>query len=129
MEEHHLVLDAPTLLALRGNKQVSGLVHYAHGDEFLRLCVPVLSLVDADSEFEGIAEHVGQLDALGVVPLDYSDTVDVMKLRHAGLPLGCAAAVVAARGVAAGYEPGAAVATVAPHIYEGLGVGVMDLNR
>lgn len=34
MEEHHLVLDALTLLALRGNKQVSGLVHYAHADEF-----------------------------------------------------------------------------------------------
>lgn len=129
MEENHLVLDTPTLLALRGNKQVSGLVHYAHSDEFLRLWVPVLALVDADSEFEGIAEHIGQLEALGVVPLDYADAVDVMRLRHAGLPLGCAAAVVAVRGIGVGYEPGAAVATVTPQIYEGSGVGVMDLNR
>lgn len=129
MEEEHLVLDSHTLLALRGNKQVSGLIHYAHTDEFLRLWVPVLAVVDADGEWEGIAEHVGQMPALRTVALDYADAVDVLRLRHAGLPLGCAAAVVAVRNVGAGYMPGAAIASVVPQVYEGLDVAVMDLNR
>lgn len=51
-----------------------------------------------------------------------------MRLRHVGLSLGCAAAVVAVRGVAAGYEPGAAVATVTPHLYDGIDVGLLDLK-
>jgi hypothetical protein len=129
MEEEHLVLDSPTLLALCGNKQVSGLIHYAHTDEFLRLWVPVLAMVDADIEFEGIAEQVGQIEALGTVPLDYADAVDALRLRHAGLPLGCAAAVVAVRSIAAGYTPGAVIATVEPRHYDRPGVAVMDLNR
>ncbi|MBT2390816.1 hypothetical protein J7E87_15645 [Streptomyces sp. ISL-1] len=129
MGEEHLVLDSPTLLALRGNKQVSGLIHYAHTDEFLRLWVPVLAMVDADTDFEGIAEHVGQMEALGTVPLDYADAVDALRLRHSGLRLGCAAAVVAVRSIAAGHAPGAVIATVEPQHYDGFGVAVMDLNR
>jgi hypothetical protein len=89
----------------------------------------VLAMVDADIEFEGIAEHVGQIEALGAVPLDCADVVDALRLRHAGLPLGCAAAVVAVRSIAAGYTPGAVIATVEPRHYDRLGVAVMDLNR
>ncbi|WLW52522.1 hypothetical protein [Streptomyces sp. YU58] len=125
----HYVLDSHTLLAMGGNKQVSGLIHAAASSDDLRLWVPVLCLVEAERERAGIAAHVGVLlDVLRVIDDDYAMAVTVAELLPGGVALGIAAAVHAARPNPM-LPDGALVATVAPEAYEGLGVGVMDLNR
>ena len=125
----HCVLDSHTLLAMGGNKQVSGLIHAAVSSDDLRLWVPVLCLVEAERERAGIAAHVGVLlDVLRVIDDDYAMAVTVAELLPDGVALGIAAAVHVARPNPM-LPDGALVATVAPEVYEGLGVGVMDLNR
>lgn len=44
----HYVLDAPTLLAMGGNKQVSGLIHAAAASDDVRLWAPVFCLLEAE---------------------------------------------------------------------------------
>jgi hypothetical protein len=125
----HFVLDTPTLLAMGGNKQVSGLIHAAAGSGDVRLWVPVLCLLEAERERSGIVEHVGLLiDVVHVLDDDYATAVTIAELCRDGVSFGVAAAVHAARPNQMVPE-GALVATVAPEPYEGLGVGVMDLNR
>ncbi|WP_260860223.1 hypothetical protein [Streptomyces cupreus] len=125
----HFVLDAPTLLAMGGNKQVSGLIHAAADSDDVRLWVPVLCLLEAERDRAGIVEHVGVLvDVLRVVDDDYAMAVTIAELCHGGVAFGVAAAVHAARPNLMVPE-GALVATVVPQAYRGLGVGVMDLNR
>lgn len=63
----HLVLDVTALTALSGNRQVSALIHRAHFEAETRLWVPVLSALEADREHPGLAEHLGQLDAIHTV--------------------------------------------------------------
>ncbi|MFE7439308.1 hypothetical protein ACFU7X_02380 [Streptomyces chartreusis] len=128
MIQHHLVLDAPTLLALSGNRQVSALVHRAHFEPEMRLWAPVLSILEADAEHVGIAEHVGQLDVIHTVDLDYPGILTVAQLRRDGVPFGIGAAVHAARHLPE-WGADALVATVAPKVYEGQGVPFLDLNR
>lgn len=125
---HHLVLDAPSLLALSGNRQVSALVHRAHFEPETRLWVPVLSVLEADAEYEGMAEHVGQLEVIHTLDLDYTGMLAVARLRRAGVPVGVGAAVHAVRELPQ-WGADALVATVAAKAYEGLGVPVFDLNR
>ncbi|MFF6888848.1 hypothetical protein ACFY9F_37430 [Streptomyces sp. NPDC012421] len=125
---HHLVLDTPSLLALSGNRQVSALVHRAHFEPETRLWVPVLSVLEADAEYEGMAEHVGQLEVLHTLDLDYTGMLAVARLRREGVPVGVGAAVHAV-GQLPQWGADALVATVAPKAYEGLGVPVFDLNR
>jgi hypothetical protein len=128
-ETEHYVLDAPTLLAMGGNKQVSGLVHAAAASGDVRLWVPVMCLLEAERERAGIVEHVGLLvDVLHMVDDDYAMAVTIAELQRDGVPYGVGAAVYAARPNQA-LPLGALIATVAPEPYEGLGVGVMDLNR
>ncbi|MGW2262498.1 hypothetical protein ACWCXE_32595 [Streptomyces sp. NPDC001780] len=128
MIQHHLVLDAPTLLALSGNRQVSALIHRAYFEPETRLWVPVLSALEADAEYAGLAEHIGQLDVIHTVDLDYPAMLAVARLCGDGVPAGAAAAAHAARNLP---ERGAdaLVATVAPKTYEGLEVPLLDLNR
>ncbi|MER6384877.1 hypothetical protein ACWDBD_07005 [Streptomyces sp. NPDC001118] len=124
-----LVLDTPTLVALGGNKQVSGLVHTAATTGDLRLWVPMLCLLEAERERSGITEHVGLLlDALHLVDDDYALTLTVAELGRRGVPHGMAAAVHMSRPNPA-VPLGALVATVEPDAYGGLGVPVFDLNR
>ncbi|RZU25148.1 hypothetical protein [Streptomyces sp. BK239] len=125
---HHLVLDAPTLLALSGNRQVSALVHRAHFETESRLWAPTLSVLEADREHLGIAEHVGQLEVLHTVDLDHAAALAVARLHRDGVPLGIAAAIHAARHLPE-WGADALVATVDPKAYEGRGVPVLDLNR
>ena len=94
---HHLVLDTPTLLALSGNRQVSALVHRAHFETDARLWVPALSVLEADRERLGIAEHVGQLEVVHTVDLDYPAALAVARMERDGVPPGVAAAIHAAR--------------------------------
>ncbi len=125
----HYVLDGATLLAMGGNKQVSGLIHAAAASVDVRLWVPVLCLLEAERERAGIVAHVGVLlDVLSVVDDDYAMAVTVAELVRDGVDFGIAAAVHVARPNLM-LPDGALVATVAPERYAGLGVGVMDLNR
>jgi hypothetical protein len=125
----HYVLDSSTLLAMGGNKQVSGLIHGAASSDDVRLWVPVLCLVEAERERGGIVAHVGVLpDVLRIVDDDYALAVTVAELHRDGVALAVAAATHVARPNMMLPE-GALVATVAPEAYAGLGVGIMDLNR
>ncbi|MFE0252009.1 hypothetical protein [Streptomyces sp. NPDC059010] len=125
----HYVLDTSTLLAMGGNKQVSGLIHAAAASDDVRLWVPVLCLLEAERERPGIVAHTGVLlDVLGVIDDDYAMAVTVAELCRDDVPFGVAAAVHTARPNALLPE-GALVATVAPDAYDRLGIGIMDLNR
>ncbi|MPY59106.1 hypothetical protein FNH08_18625 [Streptomyces spongiae] len=112
-----------------GNKQVSGLIHAAAASDDVRLWVPVLCLLEAERERTGIVDHVGVLvDALHVLDDDYAMAVTVAELGGRGVAFGVSAAVHAATPNQM-LPVGGLIATVAPEPYEGLGVGVMDLNR
>ncbi|MFE1314336.1 hypothetical protein [Streptomyces sp. NPDC058755] len=125
----HYVLDSPTLLVMGGNKQVSGLIHAAASSDDVRLWAPVLCLLEAERERVGIIAHAGVLlDVLRVIDDDYAMAMTVAELLRDGVAFGVAAAVHVARPNPMLPE-GALVATVAPEAYDGLGVGVMDLNR
>ncbi|WP_327368498.1 hypothetical protein [Streptomyces sp. NBC_01217] len=76
-----------------------------------------------------LIEHVGQLEVLHTLDLDYAGTYGVMLLHREGVPVGIAASVHAARSLLLDPESDALVATVAPDAYEGAGVRVFDLNR
>ncbi|MDO0935990.1 hypothetical protein QQY66_31445 [Streptomyces sp. DG2A-72] len=128
-EIEHYVLDSPTLLAMGGNKQVSGLIHAAASSDDVRLWLPVLCLVEAERERAGIVAHAGVLrDVFRIIDDDYAMAMTVGELLRDGVVFGVAAAVHVARPNPM-LPDGALVATVAPEAYAGLGVGVMDLNR
>ncbi|MCX4665222.1 hypothetical protein OG453_00790 [Streptomyces sp. NBC_01381] len=125
----HFVLDTPTLLAMGGNKQVSGLIHAASGSDDVLLWVPVVCSLEAERERPGIVEYIGvMVDVLHLIDDDYATAVTLAALQRDGVPYGVGAAVHAARPNHV-LPGGALVATVSPDVYEGLGVGVMDLNR
>ncbi|WP_413754889.1 hypothetical protein [Streptomyces sp. MMBL 11-3] len=128
MIHHHLVLDTPTLLALSGNRQVSALIHRAHFEPETRLWAPVLSVLEADAEHPGLAEHVGQLDVIHTLDLDYPAMLTVARMRADGVPAGIAAAIHAARHLP-DWGTDALIATVAPEAYETHHVPYLDLNR
>ncbi|MFJ4276174.1 hypothetical protein ACIP29_37160 [Streptomyces coelicoflavus] len=124
----HYVLDSPTLLALGGNKQVSGLIHIAAGDPTVRLWVPVVCVLEAERERSGIVDYLGILDVLHVLDADYATAHTVAELHRRNVPFGVGAAVHAARPTL-DRPDGALVATVTPTDYDGLGAPVLDLNR
>ncbi|MFE9687765.1 hypothetical protein [Streptomyces sp. NPDC006285] len=122
------MLDTPTLLALSGNRQVSALIHRAHFEPETRLWAPVLSILEADAEHPGLAEHVGQLDAFHTLDLDYPAMLTVARMRTEGVPAGIAAAIHAARHLP-DWGTDALIATVTPETYETHHVPHLDLNR
>jgi hypothetical protein len=124
----HFVLDTDALLALGGNKQVSGLIHIAAGDVSVRLWVPLVSALEAERRRSGIIDYIGILDTLHTLDTDYEAAHAIAELHRREVPFGVAAAIHAARPTLSRPE-GALVATVAPNAYDGLGVLVMDLNR
>lgn len=128
-QAEHYVLDTPALLGMGGNKQVSALIHAAAASDDVRLWVPVLCLLEAERERTGTVGHAGVLlDVFHIVEDDYAMAVTVAELCRGGVPFGVAAAVHVARPNLMLPE-GALVATVAPEAYDGLRIGVMDLNR
>jgi hypothetical protein len=125
----HYVLDTPALLGMGGNKQVSALIHAAAASDDVRLWVPVLCLLEAERERAGTVAHAGVLlDVFQIIDDDFAMAVTISELRRDGVAFGVAAAVHVARPNLMLPE-GALVATVAPEAYDGLGAGVMDLNR
>ncbi|MGP4050801.1 hypothetical protein [Streptomyces sp. 2A115] len=127
MIREHYILDADTLLALGGNRQVSGLVHAARLEPDVFLHAPVLSVIEAERERPGIAVHIGQL-GITTIDLDYPATLTCCQLHEGGLPFGSAAAVEAALRVGEEYEE-PFIATVRPGLYETRFARVVDLNR
>ncbi|WP_338674551.1 hypothetical protein V1460_17115 [Streptomyces sp. SCSIO 30461] len=125
---HHLILDTATLLALSGNRQVSALIHRANLEPEMRLWVPVLAVLQADLENPGTAEHIGQLEVLHTIDLDYPATLAIAQLHRAGTPVGAAAAVHAAKTLPL-WDTGALVATVTPDLYDEHSIRIFDLNR
>lgn len=123
----HYVLDTETLLALGGNKQVSGLIHIAAEDPSVRLWVPIVSALEAERQRRGIVDYVGILDTLHTLEADYDTAHAIADLYRQDVPFGVAAAIHAARPTMERPE-GALIATVAPEPYTGLGVRIMDLN-
>jgi len=126
--QQHLVLDTPTLLALSGNRQVSALVHGAHYEPEVRLWAPALSVLEADAEYLGLAERIGQLEVIHTLDLDYPAALAVAQLRRDGVPPGIGATIHAVRQLP-DWGTDALVATVAAKAYEGRGVPVLDLTR
>lgn len=123
----HYIVDTDTLLALGGNKQVSGLIHIASEDAFVRLWIPITSALEAERQRAGIIDYIGILDTLHTLDTDYAAAHAIAQLHGQGVSFGVAAAVHAARPTISRPE-GALVATVTADAYEGLGVPVMDLN-
>ncbi|WP_416968335.1 hypothetical protein [Streptomyces sp. 4F14] len=107
---------------------MSALVHRARFETETRLWVPALSVLEADREHLGLAEHIGQLEVFHTVDLDYPATLTIAQLNRDGVPPGIGAALHAVRHLP---EPGAdaLIATVEPKPYEGRGVPVLDLDR
>lgn len=128
MNLDHYILDTDTLLAVGGDRQVSGLIHIASGDASVRLWVPIISALEAERQRAGIIEYVGILDTLHTLEADYEAAHAIAELHLRDVPFGVGAAVHAARPTVSRPE-GALVATVVPKAYDGLGVPVMDLNR
>ncbi|MEJ8632509.1 hypothetical protein [Streptomyces sp. MS2.AVA.5] len=87
MIQHHLIFDTPTVLALSGNRQVSALIHRVNFEPEVRLWVPVLAVLQADVDHPGIVEHVGQLDVLHMLDLDYPAALAVAQLHRDGTPV------------------------------------------
>ncbi|GAA1378065.1 hypothetical protein [Streptomyces beijiangensis] len=123
----HYILDTDTLLALGGNKQVSGLIHIAAEDPSVRLWVPIVSALEAERQRKGIIDYLGILDTLHTLEADYEAAHAIADLYRRDVPFGVAAAIHAARPTMERPE-GALIATVNPLPYAGLGVPVMDLN-
>ncbi|CAM5597061.1 hypothetical protein AB0D47_36195 [Streptomyces sp. NPDC048376] len=124
----HYVLDSRTLLALGGNKQVSGLIHIAAGDPTVRLWVPIVCVLEAERERAGIVDYLGILDVLHTLDADYATAHAVADLYRRNVPFGVGAAVHATQPTL-DRPDGAVVATVAPADYDGLEAPVLDLNR
>lgn len=93
-----LVFDASAMLALgAGNQFVSRLVHRAGTDADLRLAAPALSLLDAERERAGMAEHVGMLDVLDIAELGFDAVAWCGPYLRAGVAAGVAHAAYLAQ--------------------------------
>lgn len=128
MTQTRVVWDASALLALGGgNRTASALLVSADLDPELHLFVPALSLLEADQERPGIAEHVGALHQLHTVDLDFTATLAVAELTRVGLSPGAAHAVHATR-PSPEWPAGILLTTARPKLYEGLPVRLLPLD-
>nr|WP_203607016.1 hypothetical protein [Streptomyces sp. SID11385] len=116
------------MLGLGGHRQVSALIHTAYADPEVRLWVPLLVLAEAERERPGLSEHVGQLNVLHTLDVDYTALHTVAELVRDGTPWGVAAAVQAVRALPVWHLTGS-VATVDAAAYEQHTVPVVDLLR
>ncbi|OEV02997.1 hypothetical protein [Streptomyces oceani] len=128
MTDTHFVLDDTTLLALgNGNSRASALIVRGHRKVNIHLMVPTLCLLEADRQREGVCVHIGALEMLDTVDLDFPATLAVSALVRKGVRLGIAHARVAAA-PAPDLPEGAKVATIAPELYADTETAVLDLN-
>ncbi|WP_342450765.1 hypothetical protein [Streptomyces violaceorubidus] len=122
MNELHMVLDTGALVSLRGNPLVSRLVYQATSSPGTRLYAAACALVEADRTYPGLAEHVAQLPAVDILPLDLSAVLSLSGTDGWGLPH--------TQHVAQPSEErphGAVVATVSPEDWKGRPVRLLSL--
>ncbi|MFC8867575.1 hypothetical protein ACFUAC_07970 [Streptomyces sp. NPDC057148] len=122
MNELHIVLDTGALVSLRGNPLVSRLVYQATSSPGTHLYAAACALVEADRTYPGLAEHVAQLPAVDIVPLDLSAALSLSGTDGWGLPHTQHIARPTAE-----RPHGAVVATVDPADWKGRPVRVLSL--
>ncbi|MEU8928338.1 hypothetical protein AB0D30_00435 [Streptomyces sp. NPDC048409] len=75
-----VIFDDTAALALgAGNSMASRLVVEAEKDPALRVYIPAVSLVAAERERAGVAEHVGALPSVNIEALDFAAAAAVGK--------------------------------------------------
>ncbi|MFC4610631.1 hypothetical protein [Streptomyces maoxianensis] len=75
-----IVFDDTAALALgAGNRMASRLVVEAENDPTLRIYIPAMCLVVAESDRAGVAEHVGALPSVDITALDFVGAAAVGK--------------------------------------------------
>ncbi|MBB4713676.1 hypothetical protein BJ965_003558 [Streptomyces luteogriseus] len=119
----HVFLDESAMVAAgRGNVLVSRLIHRAHAEPGWFLYATVCSLVEADRDRPGTAEHIAALPCITIVDLDLP----------AALAVGRATTWSDAHTLyAAQPSPerpdGAVIATTRAHTWKGQPVRILDL--
>lgn len=123
------IFDASATLALgAGSPSLSQLVHEAALSDDLRLFVPAASLLEADTLRTGVAEHVGMLDVLDVVALDFAAVAWCGARVLAGATAGVAHAAYLAQ-PSVDWPDGRPVITRDPGDYKGMaGVRTIPLR-
>lgn len=123
-DPQHVVLDSSALAALgQGNRVTAYLVARAAKNTGW-LYVPACALVEADRERPGLAEHVGGLKGVEVVPLDLAAALWLA--RHEGW--GFAHAVYTAM-PSADRPLGAAIATAEPQLWAAEPLHIIDVRH
>ncbi|CAL9488733.1 hypothetical protein [Streptomyces sp. enrichment culture] len=122
MKDLHIVLDTGALVSLRGNPLVSRLVYQATSSPGTRLYAASCALVEADRTYPGLAEHVAQLPAVDILPLDLSAALNLCGTDGWGLPHTLHVARPTAE-----RPHGAVVATINPADWQGRPVRVLSL--
>ncbi|MBC9727315.1 hypothetical protein H8R17_21365 [Streptomyces sp. TRM68367] len=123
MNDLHIVMDTGALVALSGNPLVSRLVYQATSGTGMRLHAAACALVEADRRYPGVAEHVAQLPAVDIVPLDLSAALSLTGTDGWGQPHTQHVAQPSAE-----RPRGAVVATVTPEEWKGCPVRLLPLT-
>lgn len=123
MNDLHIVLEAGALVALRGNPLVSRLVYQATSGIGTRLYAAACALVEADRLYPELAEHVAQLPAVDIIPLDLPAALALTSADGWGQPH-----TQHVTRPSAERPRGAVVATVTPEEWKGLPVRLLPLT-
>ena len=123
------IFDTSAALALgAGSPPLSRLVHEAALTDDLWLFVPAASLLDADVLRSGVAEHIGMLDVLDIVALDFAAVAWCSDRVRAGTTPGIAHAAYLAQ-PSVDWPDGRPVITRDPGDYKGIaGVRTIPLR-
>lgn len=123
-----VVLDHTALLAAgTGNRLVSGLIDAAHRQTRFSVYAPAMCVVAATAVRPALGEHLGMLDAVHVVTLDYPDALSTGALIAAGVDWQGAHAIATARPTLE-WPAGLPVVTTTPQIYTVWGVPTITLD-
>jgi hypothetical protein len=121
------VFDHTALSALgKGNRYLSRIVDAVHNDPLWHMFVPALCLAAAESERQGMAEHIGALPRAEVVELGFAAVSTVGRLVAKGVDWRLAHAVDTGRPTL-DWPDGRPVVTAEPDSYAKLGVATIAL--
>jgi len=121
------LLDHTALLLLgRGHRDLSALVANATAADG-RIDVPVLCLVAAEAQRNGMADHVGALPVFHPVEVPLGDARALGRLVGHGVDWPVAQAALCAR-PSLEWPAGRPVLTSAPETYDGFGVRVVEIR-
>lgn len=123
-----VVFDHTALLAAgTGNRLVSGLIAAAHRQRHRHVYAPAMCVVAATAVRPALGEHLGMLDAVQVVTLDYPVALSTGALIAAGVDWRAAHAIATARPTLE-WPTGLPVVTASPQIYAPWGVPTITLD-